>query len=93
MLADTSIEVVLEISFLSFNNADVKFAELGKLTWRSYTAVEALPTTNWLEFIGKRKFAKTALDKNSETFVVHVVALEAETSIYLLWAAKIAALQ
>lgn len=32
LLANTSMEVVLQISFLSFNNTDIKFAELEKLT-------------------------------------------------------------
>ena len=32
LLANTSIEVVLEMLFLSLNNADIKFAELKKLT-------------------------------------------------------------
>ncbi len=67
--------------FLSFSNADVEFKELGKLIWRSYTTVEALPTTSWVELIDKREFAKAALDGNSETFVVHVAALEIPTTM------------
>ncbi len=46
LLADTSMEVVLGMLFLSLSNANVEFAELGKLTWRTYTAAEALPTTS-----------------------------------------------
>ncbi len=76
---------------LSLSNADVEFAELGKLTWRTYTAVEALPTTSRVELIDKREFARTALDKNSETFVVYVSVLEA-TTIHPCRAAQIAAL-
>ncbi len=37
LLTDTSMEVVLEMLFLSLSNADVEFVELGKLNWRSYT--------------------------------------------------------
>ncbi len=60
-----------------------------KLTWRSYTIAEALPTTSRVELIDKREFVKAALDKNSETFVVHVSALEAtENSIYPSQAAQ-----
>ncbi len=81
LLADTSIEIVLGIPFFSLSNADVEFVELGKLTWRIYIAAEALPTTSWVELIDKREFARAALDKNSETFVIHVSALEA-TTIY-----------
>ncbi len=46
LLTDTSIEMVLEIPFLSLSNADIKFAELGKLTWRLYTIAETLFTTS-----------------------------------------------
>ncbi len=85
LLTNTSMEVILVMPFLSFSNADVKFAELGKLTGRSYTTAEALPTTSWVKLIDKKEFAKAALDGNSETFVVHVAALELLTamSIYL----------
>ena len=44
LLADISAEVVLSMPFLTFNNADVQFVKK-KLTWRSYTTAEALPTT------------------------------------------------
>ncbi len=73
------MEVVLGMPFLFLSNADVEFAELGKLTWRIYTAAEALPTTSRVKLINKREFARAALDKNLETFVVHVSALEAMT--------------
>ncbi len=87
-------EAILGMPFLFLSNVDVKFAELGKLTWRSYTAAEALPTTSRLELIDKREFAKAAMDKNSETFVVHMSALDvAESSIHPSRAAQIAALQ
>ncbi len=32
LLANTNIEVILEMPFLSLSNADVEFTELGKLT-------------------------------------------------------------
>ncbi len=92
LLADTSMEVVLRIPFLSYSNADVKFAELRKLTWRSYTVTNVLPTTSQVKLIDKREFAKAALDENSETFVVHVATLEAMT-IHLSQAAQIPTLQ
>ncbi len=85
------MEVVLEMPFLSLSNADVEFAELGKLTWRSYIAADALPTTSWVELIDKREFTKAALDENSETFVMHVATLVAMT-IHPSRAAQIAAL-
>ena len=70
------MEMVLRMPFLTFSNADIQFAAK-ELTWRSYTAAEALPTTKRVELIDKKEFAKAALDEESETFVVHVAALEA----------------
>ena len=43
LLANITMEVVLRMLFLTFSNADIQFAEK-ELTWRSYTAKEALPT-------------------------------------------------
>ncbi len=91
LLADISMEVILGMPFLSLSNADVEFAELGKLTWSLYTAADALPTTSRVELIDKREFAKAALDENSEIFVVHISALD--VSIHPSRAAQIAVLQ
>ncbi len=92
LLADTSIKIVLEMPFLSLRNANVEFAELGKLTWRLYITTKALPTTSQVKLIDKRKFTKATLDENSETFLVYVATLEA-TTIHPSRAAQIAALQ
>ena len=75
LLAETSMEVVLEMPFLTFSNANIQIAAK-EFTWRSYTAAEALPTTKRVELIDKKEFAKAALDEESETFVVHAAALE-----------------
>ncbi len=91
LLANTSMEVVLGIPFLALSNADFQFSA-EKLTWRTYTAAKALPTTSRVELIDKREFARAALDKKSETFVIHISALEA-TTIHPSQAAQIAALQ
>ena len=48
--------------FFSLNNADVKFAKLEKLTWRTLSPVKALPTTSQVELIDKKEFAKVVLD-------------------------------
>ncbi len=93
LLADTSIEVVSGMPFLALSNTDFQFG-VEELTWRSYTAAEVQPTTSQFELIDKREFAKAALDENSETFVVHVSALDVvKPSIHLSRAAQIAALQ
>ena len=97
LLVETSMEIVLGMLFLIFNNANIQFAEK-KLTWRSYTVAEALPTTERVELIDKKEFAKAALDEESKTFVVHVAALKvalrlAEMMIDLARAAQIDALK
>ena len=93
LLADTSMEVVLGMPFLALSNADIQF-DTESFTWRSYSAAEALPTTRRIELIDKYEFAKVALDENSETFVLHVAALEAlEPAIHPSRAPLLAALQ
>ena len=93
LLTDTNMKVALGMPFLAFSNADIQFGA-EKLTWRSYTTAEALPTARWVELIGKHKFAKAALDENPETFVVHVAALEAHSpAVNPSRAALIAAMQ
>ena len=74
LLANISAEVVLGMPFLTLSNADIQFVEK-ELTWRSYTIAEALPTIKRVELINKKEFAKTALDENSKTFVIHVTSL------------------
>ena len=46
-----------------------------ELTWKSWTTAKALPTTKRVKLINKKEFAKAALDKNFETFVVYVASL------------------
>lgn len=54
-----------------------------KLTGRSYITVEAWTTTNTVELIDKKEFANMAMDKNSETFVMHVAFTVEIMSIHL----------
>ena len=93
LLADTSINVVLEMLFLALKNTNVEFTELEKLTWRSYITVKALSTTSLVKLIDKREFGKMTLDENPLTFVVYVAVLKVEASIYLSQTAQIATLQ
>lgn len=83
MLADNSMEIVLKMLFLAFNNTNIQFTKLGKPTWRSHTIAEALPITSQVELINKSELAKTALDENSMTFVMHVAALEVPIAILI----------
>ena len=78
------MEVVLGIPFLTLSNTDIQFPEK-QLIWRSYSTAEALFTTKRVELINKKEFVKAALDKKSETFVVHVLTLQVpEMTIHLL---------
>ena len=81
------------MSFLALDNTDIEFTELNKLIWKFYIAAEALLTTNWVKLINEREFAKAAQHKNSEIFVVYVVALEAKELIHSSQTAQIADLQ
>lgn len=84
LLTDTSVEMVLEMPFLTFSNANIQFKKK-KFTQRTYTAAKALSTTKWVELINKKEFIKTALDKNSKIFLVHISALQVlEMIIHLL---------
>ena len=80
LLVNIGLEMVLEMLFLTFSKADIRFAEQ-ELVWRTYTAAEALPTTRRVEIIDKREFAAAALNADDETFVVHVAALAEPTTM------------
>ena len=88
LLANISVEVVLDMLFLTFSNANVQFIEK-KLIWRFYTIAEVLLTTKQVKFINNKEFAKAVLDENSETFVVYVASLNIAPRIYPDKAAQI----
>ncbi len=93
LLTDTNMEMVLAMCFLSLSNADIKLAELEKLTWSLNTAVEALPITSRVGLINKKEFAKVVMDENLKTFVVYMSALDiTESSIHPSQVALIATL-
>lgn len=82
--------------FLSLNNTDVKFVESDIFTWKSYDNAKVLLITSWVQLIDKHKFAKVALNRNFDTFVVYVAAIEVTIAvilIYLSQTAQIAVLQ
>lgn len=81
LLANTHIEVVLRISFLSFYNINIEFIELEKLTRQFYSIIEALSITNRVKLIDKWELLKVALDRNSRTFVICIAALKIPTII------------
>ena len=81
LLANISVQVVLSMPFFSLSNTNVQFIEK-ELTWTFYTTAKALPTTKWVELINKKEFAKVALDKKSETFVIYIASLNLALGIY-----------
>ena len=71
LVANISPKVVLGMSYLTLNDADVNF--LGQeLWWRTYTTEEALPTTKRIELVDKKKFVAAAFDLKYETYVIHI---------------------
>ena len=75
------MEVVLEISFFTLSNANIQFTER-KLVWRTYSAAKALPTTQRVEIIDKKKFAATVWNEEDKTFVVHMAAFSMDFNIH-----------
>lgn len=53
---------------------------------------KALSITRHVEIIDKKKFVKTALNKNVEAFVVYIAFLLSKILIYPTWTAQIALL-
>lgn len=75
LLARTSMEVVLEMPFLFFNNINLQFGAR-ELIWRTYTIAKAILIARQVKLINKHNFAKVSLDENSKTFKVYVTSLE-----------------
>lgn len=92
LVADIKIDIVFEILFLTFSNANIQFAE-GNLTWKTYTAVEALFTTKKIQIINQKEFVKVALDPNQKAFIVHIAAFTLKMTIYPSRQAQIASLK
>lgn len=74
---------------------DIQF-DKGSFTWRAYTISDTLPVPRRVELIDKHKFAKVALNKNSETLGIYIAALKTSQSVMQVHpsqAALLAALQ
>ncbi len=67
LLANTSIEVILGMLFLTFLDINIWFVEK-ELTWRSYKTVEALLTTKKVELINKKKIWNYCCGWESQDF-------------------------
>ena len=86
------MDIVLEMPFLTLSNADLWFAE-EDLTWRTYMATDALPTTKRVQIINWKEFVKATLDPNKKVFIVYVATITLEMAIYLACQAQIALLK
>lgn len=69
------MEVILGMSFTSFNNANIRFTEIGDLNWRNYIVVKVLSITKRIDLLDKTEFARAALDENAKIFLLHIAAL------------------
>lgn len=75
--------------FLTLSNADIQF-DKKELIQKTYIAAETLFIIKQVELTDKKKFVKAAFDENSETFVVHISALQvSEKTIHLSQTAQI----
>ena len=81
LLANIIMKMVLDMFFLTLSNVNTYLAKK-KLTWKTYITNKALSTNCQVEFIDWKEFAKVALDKNIDTFVVYVSSLRSKITIY-----------
>lgn len=68
------MEVIIGMSFLTLSKVKVEFAGR-QFTWKAYITAKALPTTQRVQIISLKEFAKVALDLEQEAFVVYVATL------------------
>lgn len=84
--------MVVKISFPTLSNVDIQIVEK-KLVGSTYTTTKTPSTTRKIELVDKIDFAKVALNKYVETFVVYVSSLSLGLmTIHLAWEAQMASL-
>lgn len=81
LLAITSIDLILEMLFLVLSNINIQF-DIESFLWRTFSTVEALSITKHVELIDNHKYTKIALDKNFQTFLVHVTAWKPQSQLH-----------
>lgn len=77
LLANTSMDVVLEMPFFALSNADVQFTN-NDLKQRSYIVQDTLLIKKRVEIINQNKFVAAALEPKEKGFVVHIATLEVQ---------------
>lgn len=75
ILANNSIDVVLEMFSFSFFDMNIWFVDR-EIIWRKYTAIKALPTTKRVKLINENEFAAAELNVDSETFIIDLAVLD-----------------
>lgn len=75
--------------FFTFNNTNIQFAEK-PLKLKFYTTAKAPLITKQIKTINKKNFAQMVLNKDSEIFMVYIIALKfSKTTIYSLRAVEV----
>lgn len=78
---------------MAFSNSDIQ-SYTESLIWRTYSFAGLFAISRQVKLINKDKFVKLCLDENSETFVVHVVAMKIlDSSIHSTSGFQLAVLQ
>lgn len=84
LLADISMNTVLEMFFLTQNNAKINFVNRN-LNLQYYTTIKVLLTIMWVELIKNKEFEVINLNWNDEIIIVYVVSLSSsDLNIYPL---------
>lgn len=74
LLADISIDVAFEMSFLTLNNVEINFNDR-ELWWKSYSTTKALHITRQVDLVETRVFVTAALILDNKTFLVDIASL------------------
>lgn len=86
-MADFSIEIMLVMSYLTLDNANVSFSDL-KFTYKFYFIAKTLSTTKWVELINKEKFTKATLNKKIKVFLMYTIFFSLNRSIMSIYLVK-----
>lgn len=79
------MDITLGMFFLILSNVKINF-NYWKFSQKTYTIVEALPTTRQIELVGKKGFTTIAFNPENENFVVYVIYLtssDLDAKVYL----------
>lgn len=74
LIANVSLEVILEMLFFTLSTADINFLNW-ELCLRTYTTKKTLPTTRHIELVDKKEFIGAALDPEHKTFLIDIASL------------------